>query len=182
MRQLAEIFFTFFRIGLFTFGGGYAMIALIQRNVIERKKWIDEKTFMELMIIAQSSPGPIAINTAVFVGYKHKGVAGAVAAALGTIIPSFVIILLIAIFFTSIRENRFIDAAFKGMRPAVVALIVGPIISLSRSMDWWKIVFAAFIGWALWHWGFSPIWILLAGGFIGVGATAYNAHKKIDKK
>ncbi|MBR2451858.1 MAG: chromate transporter [Rikenellaceae bacterium] len=182
MRQLAEIFFTFFRIGLFTFGGGFAMIALIQRAIIERKKWIDEKTFMELLIIAQSSPGPIAINTAVFVGYKHKGVPGAFAAALGTIVPSFVIILLIAIFFASIRENIYVDAAFKGMRPTVVALIVGPVISLSRNMGWWKIVIAAFIGWALWYWGFSPILPLMAGALIGIGVTAYNAHKKIDKR
>ena len=92
------------------------------------------------------------------------------------------IILLIAIFFASIRENIYVDAAFKGMRPAVVALIVGPVISLSRSMDWWKIVIAAFIGWALWYWGFSPILPLMAGALIGIGVTAYNAHKKIDKR
>ena len=182
MRQLAEIFFTFFRIGMFTFGGGYAMLPLIQRTIIERKRWIDEKTFTDLLIIAQSSPGPVAINTAVFVGYKHKGIAGSVAAALGTIIPSLIIILLIAMFFSSIRENSYVDAAFKGMRPAVVALIVGPIISLSRSMEWWKIVVAAIVGWAIWHWGFSPIWVLLAGGLCGLAVTAFNAHRKINKQ
>ncbi len=178
MRSLLEIFFVFFRIGMFTFGGGFAMLPLIQRAIIERKKWIDEKTFTDLLIIAQSSPGPIAINTAVFVGYKRSGFPGALAAALGFIVPSLIIILLIAMFFTSIRSNPYVDAAFKGMRPAVVALIVGPVISLSRSMEWWKIPIALCIGLSIWYWGFSPVWVLAAGGVLGVVMTAVMAHKK----
>lgn len=180
MRILLEIFFTFFRIGMFTFGGGFAMLPMIQRAIIERKKWIDERTFTDLLIIAQSSPGPVAINTAVFVGYKRKGFGGAVAAALGTIIPSLIIILLIAIFFSSIRSNLYVDAAFKGMRPAVVALIVGPVITLSRSMEWWKIPIAICVGLSIWYWGFSPVWLLAAGGIVGVVATAVMARKKSD--
>ena len=177
MRDLFEIFATFFRIGLFTFGGGFAMLPLIERAIIERKKWIDHKTFTELLIIAQSSPGPVAINTAVFVGYKRSGTAGAFAAALGTIILSLVIILLIAMFFATIRENSYVDAAFKGMRPAVVALIVGPIITLSRSMTWWKIMIAAAVGLSIWWWGFSPVWVLIAGASVGLTYTAISSRK-----
>ena len=182
IRFLFELFFVFFRVGMFTFGGGFAMLPLIERAIIERKRWIDRKTFTELLVIAQSSPGPVAVNTAVFVGYKHLGVPGAFAAALGMVLPSFIIILVIAIFFAAIRENVYVDAAFKGMRPAVVALIVGPIVSLSRSMQWWKVVVAFGVGLAIWYWGFSPVWVLAAGAIVGLTVTAINAHSKIDRQ
>ena len=153
------------------------MFPIIQRAVIDRKKWIDEATFTELLIIAQSSPGPVAINTAVFVGYKRCGLKGAFAAALGTVLPSLIIILLIAMFFESIRENVYVEAAFKGMRPAVVALIVGPVVSLSRSLSWWKIGMAALVAVAIWLWGFSPVWILLIGAVVGVTCVALSSRK-----
>ena len=153
------------------------MFPIIQRAVIDRKKWIDEATFTELLIIAQSSPGPVAINTAVFVGYKRCGLKGAFAAALGTVLPSLIIILLIAMFFESIRENAYVEAAFKGMRPAVVALIVGPVVSLSRSLSWWKIGMAALVAVAIWLWGFSPVWILLIGAVVGVVCVALSSRK-----
>ena len=153
------------------------MFPIIQRAVIDRKKWIDEATFTELLIIAQSSPGPVAINTAVFVGYKRCGLKGAFAAALGTVLPSLIIILLIAMFFESIRENAYVEAAFKGMRPAVVALIVGPVVSLSRSLSWWKIGMAALVAVAIWLWGFSPVWILLIGAVVGVTCVALSSRK-----
>ncbi len=177
MRDLFEIFATFFRIGAFTFGGGFAMFPIIQRAVIERKKWIDETTFTELLIIAQSSPGPVAINTAVFVGYKRCGIKGAFAAALGAVVPSLIIILLIAMFFESIRENVYVEAAFKGMRPAVVALIVGPVVSLSRSLSWWKLGMAALVAVSIWLWGFSPVWVLMIGAVVGVTYVALGSRK-----
>ena len=153
------------------------MFPIIQRAVIDRKKWIDEATFTELLIIAQSSPGPVAINTAVFVGYKRCGLKGAFAAALGTVLPSLIIILLIAMFFESIRENAYVEAAFKGMRPAVVALIVGPVVSLSRSLSWWKIGMAALVAVAIWLWGFSPVWVLMIGAVVGVTCVALSSRK-----
>ena len=153
------------------------MFPIIQRAVIDRKKWIDEATFTELLIIAQSSPGPVAINTAVFVGYKRYGLKGAFAAALGTVLPSLIIILLIAMFFESIRENAYVEAAFKGMRPAVVALIVGPVVSLSRSLSWWKIGMAALVAVAIWLWGFSPVWVLMIGAVVGVTCVALGSRK-----
>ena len=103
MKQLWEIFWSFFKIGLFTFGGGYAMIPLIQREVIDHRKWIPASEFLDLLTLAQSVPGPIAINTAVFVGYKRSGLRGACASLLGAVLPSFLIILAIALFFAGIR-------------------------------------------------------------------------------
>ena len=131
MRELLDIFWSFLKIGAFTFGGGYAMIPLIQHEVIHRRRWIEERDFIDLLTLAQTAPGPIALNTAVFVGYKRRGYLGALSAIMGVIVPSFVVILIVAIFFASIRDNAYVDAAFKGMRPAVVALIVAPIVGLT---------------------------------------------------
>ena len=132
MQRLRTIFASFFKIGLFTFGGGYAMLPLIEQELIAKRGWIEHKEFLDLLTLAQSVPGPIAINTSVFVGYKMRGLKGAVAALLGSVLPSFVIILAIALMFADIRHNPVVDAAFKGMRPAVVALIVVPFFARAR--------------------------------------------------
>ena len=168
MSQLFEIFWSFLKIGAFTFGGGYAMIPLIQHEVINRRGWLSEQEFIELLTIAQTAPGPISLNTAVFVGYKYRRYWGALAAVTGVVIPSFVIILLIAIFFAGIRNNIWVDAAFKGMRPAVVALIVAPIVGLTKGMHWRGVSIALAIAVVVWHFGFSPIWLLIAGAIGGV--------------
>ncbi len=165
--MLFDIFKTFFKIGVFTFGGGYAMIPLIGAEVIDRRGWIAEKDFLELLTLAQSAPGPIALNTAVFVGYKMHRYAGALAAVMGVVVPSFTIILIIAMFFSDIRDNQWVDAAFRGMRPAVVALIVAPVIGLARGMHAALIAVAAAVAAAVWYWGFSPVWLLLAGAAAG---------------
>ena len=106
MRPLLELFWSFFKIGVFTFGGGYAMIPLIQREVTDRKGWIPAQEFLDLLTVAQSAPGPISLNTSVFVGYKIRGYAGAVASVLGVVVPSFAIILVIAVYFADIRRGR----------------------------------------------------------------------------
>lgn len=167
MRALFEIFWSFLKIGAFTFGGGYAMIPLIQHEVINNRSWLSKEEFIELLTIAQAAPGPIALNTAVFVGYKHRGYWGAVSAVLGVVIPSFTIILFVAIFFASMRDNRWVDAAFKGMRPAVVALIVAPIVGLAKGLHWVLIAVAAATALLVWYFGFSPIWVLIAGAIGG---------------
>ncbi|MBR4046490.1 MAG: chromate transporter [Alistipes sp.] len=167
MRELFEIFWSFLKIGAFTFGGGYAMIPLIQHEVINNRSWLSKEEFIELLTIAQAAPGPIALNTAVFVGYKHRGYWGAVSAVLGVVIPSFTIILFVAIFFASMRDNRWVDAAFKGMRPAVVALIVAPIVGLAKGLHWTLIAVAAATALLVWYFGFSPIWVLIAGAIGG---------------
>lgn len=172
-----RLFTTFFKIGLFSFGGGFAMIPLIQREVIEKHKWIEEKEFLDMLVLAQSTPGPIAVNTSVFVGYKTAGVLGAVAATLGTILPSFIVILLLALFFAEVRENRYVDAAFRAMRPAVVALIVAPLMGLVKGMKWYLACVAAVVAIAVWYFGASPIYFISAGVAVGVVVAIVNGRK-----
>ena len=172
MRGLLEIFWSFLKIGAFTFGGGYAMIPLIQHEVIHRRGWIEERNFLDLLTLAQTAPGPIALNTAVFVGYKRRGYLGALSAILGVILPSFLVILVVAIFFASIRNNTYVDAAFKGMRPAVVALIVAPIVGLTKGMRWWLVAVALAVALVVWYFGISPVWFLIAGAVVGACVVA----------
>lgn len=156
------------------------MIPLIEAEVIDHRGWIARKDFLELLTLAQSAPGPIALNTAVFVGYKMKSYAGALAAVMGVVVPSFTIILLIAIFFSDVRDNVCIDAAFRGMRPAVVALIVAPIVGLTRGMSALLMAVAAAVAVAVWYWGFSPVWLLVAGAAAGALWAAY-AGKEVRR-
>ena len=168
MRELIEILWSFLKIGAFTFGGGYAMIPLIQHEVINNRRWIVEKEFVDLLTLAQAAPGPIALNTAVFVGYKLRGYIGAIAAVLGVVVPSFVIILFVAIFFSDMRRNVWVDAAFKGMRPAVVALIVAPIIGLARGMGGLLLFVSGVVAVTVWFWEVSPVWFLVMGAGAGI--------------
>lgn len=168
MGRLIEIFWSFLKIGAFTFGGGYAMISLIQHEVVRNHKWLSDKEFSDLLTLAQAAPGPIALNTAVFVGYKQRHYLGSLAAVMGVVVPSFAIILLVALFFSDMRQNHWVDAAFRGMRPAVVALIVAPIVGLTKGMQWWMIAIAATTALIVWHFGISPVWFLVAGAIAGV--------------
>lgn len=168
MARLGDILLSFLKIGAFTFGGGYAMIPIIQHEVINHRGWIAEREFVDLLTLAQTAPGPISLNTAVFVGYKCRGFLGALMAILGVILPSFLVILVVAIFFSEIRDNEWVDAAFKGMRPAVVALIVAPILGLTRGMQWWAMAIAAATALAVWYLCISPVWLLIAGAVVGL--------------
>ncbi len=132
--RLKDLFLSFFKIGAFTIGGGYAMIPLIEQEVVSARKWIERDEFIGLLTVAQSIPGPIALNSAAFIGYKSRGYIGALVSVLGIVVPAFSIILTVAIFFNSIRDNAIVDAAFKAMRPVVVALIIAPTISLMKGM------------------------------------------------
>lgn len=178
MIMLFQLFYSFLKIGLFTFGGGYAMIPLIEREVITNKKWIAESEFLELLTVAQSAPGPISLNTSVFVGYKMRGYAGALAAISGVVLPSFVIILLVAIFFSDIRHNPVVDAAFRAMRPAVVALIVAPVVGLAKGMRPWLVAVSAATALAVWWLGISPVYLLIAGAAAGLLWSAYTVRKE----
>ena len=181
MRELLTMFGSFFKIGLFTFGGGYAMVPIIQREVIDRRGWVDRDEFVELLTLAQSAPGPIALNTSVFVGYKMRGYAGALAALLGVVVPAFTVILIVAIYFAQFRENVYVNAAFKGMRPAVVALIVSPIVSLSRGMGAWKYVLAAAVALFVWWSGVSPIWLIIVAAAVGIAIELFNSRKHVER-
>jgi chromate transporter len=161
-----ESFKTFFRIGLFTIGGGYAMIPIIEADVVEKFKWVNREEFLDLMAIAQSCPGIFAVNMSIFIGYKLKGVKGSVTCALGTILPSFLIILAVALFFQQFRENETVQSIFKGIRPAVVALIAAPTFKMGKSAkisltNIWIPVVSAFLIWML---GVSPIYIIIMAG------------------
>ncbi|MDR0748373.1 MAG: chromate transporter [Tannerellaceae bacterium] len=164
------LFLTFIRIGTFTIGGGYAMLPLIEREVVNRG-WIAKKDFIDLFAVAQSLPGIFAVNISIFLGYRLKGIRGSTVCALGTILPSFVIILAIALFFTQIQENVWVEKIFKGLRPAVVALIVVPCITAAQSagLTWQTAFIATAAALLIWLAGISPVYIIVVaatGGLI----------------
>lgn len=175
--MLKTLFLTFFRIGLFTLGGGYAMIPLIEAEVVDKRKWIDKAMFMDLIAVAQSCPGVFAINLSVFTGYRLMGVRGAVTTSLGTALPSLLIILAIAMFFQSFQNVPWVAAVFAGIRPAVVALIAIPTWNMAKSaginmMNCWIPIGSAMLIWLL---GVNPIYIILAAG---VGGYLYGQFLK----
>lgn len=135
MSILFELFITFFKIGLFTFGGGYAMISIIQNTCVEKKKWITDEEMLNMTVIAESTPGPIAINCSTSVGFKQKGFLGAVAATLGIILPSFIIIYIISMFLDNFLEITFVENAFKGIKVAVGILIVDAAIKMFKKIE-----------------------------------------------
>ena len=134
MNILLDLFLTFAKIGLFTFGGGYAMIAMIENNCVEQKKWITHDEMMNITVIAESTPGPIAINCATFTGYKKAGVMGALAATFGIVVPSFLIIFLISMFLDNFLELTIIANAFKGIKVGVGILILDAAITMIKKM------------------------------------------------
>ncbi len=166
------LFFTFVKIGTFTIGGGYAMLPLIEREVVD-KGWLSQKDFIDLFSVAQSLPGIFAVNISIFVGYKLKKLPGSIVCALGTILPSFFIILIIALFFTQISDNIWVEKIFKGIRPAVVALIAVPVITTARTLKLsYKVIIIPIIAALLiWLGGISPIWIVVGAILGGLGYT-----------
>ena len=131
--MLFQLFWTYLKIGTFTLGGGYAMLPLIQREVVDRKGWIDEEEFLNMIALAQAAPGLIAVNSAIFIGWRVGGWRGVCGAVLGAVLPSFVIILAIAMIFQEWKEMPAVEAVFKGIRPAVVALIAAPLVKMAKS-------------------------------------------------
>lgn len=171
---------TFCKIGAFTLGGGYAMIPIIQEEVVTRRRWIAEDEFLDLLALAQSAPGILAANTAIFIGYKLRGLPGAVIATLGAALPSFIIILLIAIVFTDYRNNPTVEAVFKGIRPAVVALIAAPLIKMTKSarITWKTAAIPIATALLIWLAGLSPIWIISAAILTGIIIAALQKQKQ----
>lgn len=169
-----KLFISFLRIGAFTFGGGWAMISLIQREVVENRKWIPKEEFLDLLAVAQSLPGILAVNISVAVGDRLRGMKGSMAAAAGTIMPCFLIILTIAVFLTPdlIQNNRIVAAIFRGIRPAVVALIVAPVITSGKAakIGWktlWIPVATALLIWSKCPVISNPILYVVLGGIGG---------------
>lgn len=135
MKKLLTMFWSFFKIGAFTFGGGYAMVSLMEREVVNTKEWMSKEEFIDTLVISQSLPGTFAVNTSIFIGYKIAGTMGAIMALLGTVLPSFFTIIIIATFFMQFRNNYYVDLAFKGISPAVPALVLIAVISLAKAVE-----------------------------------------------
>lgn len=171
MTNALTLFSTFFKIGIVTFGGGYAMIPMIEAEVVDKHKWIERDQFLDLIAIAQTCPGVFAINISTFVGYKLNKVWGAVCAAIGAALPSFLIILLLATIFRQYQDVPWVAACFRGIRPAVVALIAVPTFNLAKSAKinlytcWIPILGALLI----WLFGVNPVFVIIAaalGGYL----------------
>lgn len=180
-----RLFITFFKIGLFTFGGGWAMIAIIEREIVENHKWITKAEFLDLLAVAQSMPGILAVNIATVIGDNLRGLKGSIVAALGTIIPSFLIILAIATYLTpdTIKNNVIISKIFKGIRPAVVALIIAPVITTARNagITWKTVIIPAGIALLIYsHIPVlsNPIIYIILGGFTGMICHLHSIIKK----
>ena len=187
--SLIQLFVTFFKIGAFTFGGGWAMISIIEKEIVDKHKWIDREDFLDLLAVAQSLPGILAVNIAVSVGDKVRGVKGSMAAAAGTILPSFIMILAIAIFLTpeTIKNNETLTAIFRGIRPAVVALIVAPVISSARSarlnrITIWIPIAVALLIWSKLPVVSNPILYIVLGAAGGIAVFNYHLRKETRRK
>lgn len=181
-----KLFVSFFRIGGFTFGGGWAMISLIEREVVEHRRWLTKEEFLDNLAVAQALPGILAVNISVAVGDKLRGMRGSVCAATGTIILPFLIILAIAIFLTPdlIKNNETLSAIFKGIRPAVTALIIAPVLTSAKSagITWrnvWIPVIPAVLIWLRVPWISNPILFIVLGGLLGY---LYYTHLQVRKQ
>lgn len=165
-----QVFFLFFKIGAFTIGGGYAMIPLIRNELVDKKKWITGEAFLDNLAVSQSLPGPIVVNFSLMTGYRLLGIKGSLFCLLGTILPSFLIILCIALFLWGYRDNRFIQAAFSGIRPAVVALIASAAYKLGKEVFQQRKPFFLFCVFllVLILFRLHPIAIIVSGAVIGL--------------
>jgi chromate transporter len=180
-----DSFWSFFKIGAFTRGGGYAMIPLIQRKVVEDRKWLSEKDFIDLLAIAQSAPGVFAVNISIFIGYKLKGWKGSIVTTLGAILPSFFIIICIALIFQQFKDNVWVVKIFMGIRPAVVALIAAPTFTLAKTtgINRWTIWIPIISALLIWLLGVSPIYIIIAAGLGGyLWGHFIDSNKKTTQK
>ena len=169
--KYTDLFKTFMKIGIVTFGGGYAMIPIIEAEVVDKHHWMTKEEFLDAIAITQTCPGALAINMSSFLGYKLAKIPGAIICTLGASLPSFLIILAIAMFFHQFEDNKVVAAMFAGIRPAVVALIVVPTFQLAKSakitiINCWIPLLSAL---AIWLVGVNPIWVVIAtaiGGYI----------------
>ncbi len=171
---LLRLFLTFLKIGATTFGGGYAMIPIIRNDVVDHQKWLSEEELLEILAIAESTPGPIAVNVATYTGYKIKGFWGSVLATLGVVLPSFIIILGISILYNYVKDNPYIAAAFMGIKAAVALLILTAGLRMLKKMKktWYSIpvfilIMSALIVFDLFALNFSSVFLILGGAALG---------------
>lgn len=174
-----QLFWTYLKIGTFTIGGGYVMLSMIEREIVDRKGWIDREEFMNMIALAQAAPGLIAVNSAIFIGWRIGGWRGVIATVLGAVLPSFLIILAIAMVFQNYKDLPAVEAVFKGIRPAVVALIAAPLcrMAYSAKITWATAIIPIAGALLIWLGGLSPVWII----FVTVVATLLYTYLKEKK-
>lgn len=179
MSIYTEMFWTFSKIGAFTLGGGFAMVPLMENEIVDKKNWLTKDEFLDIITVAQASPGIFAVDMASHVGYKLKGKLGGVVGALGVICPSVIIILLIAMFFQQFKSIAWVEKIFMGIRPAVVALIAAPVFSMAKAAKlnlrnlWIPVLSAVLIK----FFGVSPTYIILIAGLAGYFYGRYKNNK-----
>ena len=183
MTRLHELFWTFFKIGAFTIGGGYAMIPLMEQEIVDKRKWLNKEEFMDTMSLAQSMPGVFAVNMATNVGFRTRGFVGAFTAIMGNVLMPIILILVLAIFFREFSDNPIVESIFKGIRPAVVALIAAPVFNMAKTakISWsnfWIPVLATLLIWLL---GVSPVIIILVAGLGGFIYGKIKGRKEAKK-
>lgn len=180
--MIFHMFLTFLKIGAFTFGGGYVMIAIIVEEIVEKKKWISNEEMMDGLAIAQASPGSMAVNSSIFIGYKLKGIRGAIVCLLGTVLPAFLIILLIASFFYKVRDNIILNKMLLGIRPAVVGLILSAVYRLMKkanfrygalSVSLVTVILVVLLK-------VSPIWVIIGGALGSVVINKVRRNREIE--
>lgn len=188
-KQIFRLFFTMLKIGLFTFGGGYAMIALLENEFVSNKKWIEKDEFLDMVAIAESTPGPIAINAATYIGYKTAGVLGSLSATIAVCIPSFIIIYLISLFFDAFLAFKYVEYAFRGIQVCVIYLIFSAGIKMLKGLK--KNVFniillsataVLMVVFSIFAIKFSTVFYILISGAVGVFVYLLSKLKKGDGK
>ncbi|MGN0452844.1 MAG: chromate transporter [Ruminococcus sp.] len=180
MKMLIELFLTFAKIGVMTFGGGYAMLPILQREVVEKKKWSTEEELMDYFAIGQCTPGVIAVNTATFVGYKKKGLLGGIVATIGVTFPSFLIISLLASVIEAFSDIKWVQHAFGGIRVCVCVLIINAVVKLFKKavVDYKTLIIFIAVTLAATFLKISPVIYVLAAGAIGIVLGLIEGRKK----
>jgi len=180
-NRVKELFLTFFKIGAFTFGGGYAMIPLIQKEVVENKSWMNDEELLEVVAIAESTPGPIAVNASTYVGYKVKGYFGALMATLGVVLPSFIIILVISYILNEFKDNMVVKYAFNGIRAGVLALMIKAVVSMYKQSPKGMIAYVIMIGALVLtaFTGCSAIIVLIMCAITGMVTYLINTERRV---
>lgn len=194
IKRALSLFLAFFKIGLFTFGGGYAMIAIMEREFVEKKKWIGHEEFIDVIAIAESTPGPIAINSATYIGYKNAGVLGSLFATLGVVLPSFIIIFCISLVFDKFLQFVWVQYAFRGIQACVVFLILSAGLKMVKGVKKTPVnlillilTILCLVGFSAFAIDFSSIFYILIGGVVGltiylIGYIKNRNKKKIEDK
>lgn len=169
MVKYCDLFWSFFKVGAFTIGGGYAMIPLMQRELVDKHRWLSEEEFLDHVSLSQTMPGVFAVNMASMFGYRLRGVRGAAAAVVGNVVVPIAAILLIAVFLRNFREVPIVERIFMGLRPAVVALIAAPVFTMARSakVSWSNCWIPVVCAMAIWLLGVNPAWVVLAAAAAG---------------